>query len=95
MESVVQMDIFFFVTTLVVVVVGVLAAIFLVYAIKFIRDAYIITEIIRDEALEVMDDIEAFRREVKHKTERLSGLLGAITTARFIKRVLRPPREDD
>ena len=89
------MNIFFFVTTLVVVVVGVLLTIFLVYAIRFVRDVKIIMDIIRDEAGEVIDDIDDFRRDVRHKAKRLSGLLGAVTTARFIKRVLRPERGDD
>jgi hypothetical protein len=95
MESVAQMNIFFFVTTLVVVVVGVLAAVFLVYAIRFVRDAYIIAEIIREEAVDIIDDIDVFRRGVKDKAERLSGLLGVITTARFIKRVLAPREDKD
>jgi hypothetical protein len=95
MESVAQMNIFFFVTTLVVVVVGVLLTIFLVYAIRFVRDVKIIMDIIRDEAGEVIDDIDDFRRDVRHKAKRLSGLLGAVTTARFIKQVLRPERGDD
>lgn len=95
MESIAQMDIFFFVTTLVVVLVGTLAAVFLVYAIRFIRDARIVMEIIREEAAEVIDDIDEFRRDVRHKASRLSGVLGAITTARFIKRVLRPGKKDE
>lgn len=94
MESVAQMNIFFFITTLVVVVVGVLATILLVYAIRFIRDARLIMEIIRDEATEVIDDIDSFRRDVRHKASRFSNLLGVFTTARFIKRVLRPRKED-
>lgn len=94
MESIVQADIFFFVTTIVMIVIGVLATVFLVYAIKLIRDIYIIMEIVREEAVDVIDDIEAFRRDVKHKAERLSGLLGVVTTARFIRRVLRPDNHE-
>ncbi|MEX2369024.1 MAG: hypothetical protein WD552_01360 [Candidatus Paceibacterota bacterium] len=95
MESVAQMDIFFFVTTLVVIVSGVLLTVFLVYAIKFIRDVKIIMDIVREEAAEVIDDIDDFRRDVSHKAKRLSGLLGVVTTARFIKRVLRSDRSKD
>lgn len=95
MESVAQMDIFFFVTTLIVVVIGVLMTVLLVYAIRFVRDVKIIMDIIREEASEVIDDIDDFRRDVRHKAKRLSGLLGAVTTAWFIKRVLRPRRRDE
>ncbi len=94
MESIVQMDIFFFVTTLVMVLVGVLMAILLVYAIRLVRDVHIIAEIIRDEAIDVIDDIDEFRKDVRHKAKRLSGLLGVVTTARFIRQVLKPEKED-
>lgn len=90
MESFVQADIFFFITTIVVLVVGVLATVLMIYAIKLIRDLYIIMEAVREETVEIVDDIDAFRKEVRHKAGRLSGLLGVVTTARFIRRVLRP-----
>lgn len=94
MESIIQADIFFFVTTVVVLVIGILLAVLLVFAIKLIRDIYIILELVREEAVDVMDDIDDFRRDVKHKAERLSGLLGVVTTARFIRRVLKPKKEE-
>ncbi|MEX2514947.1 MAG: hypothetical protein WD335_02335 [Candidatus Paceibacterota bacterium] len=94
MESILQADIFFFVTTVVMIVVGILLAVFLVYAIKLIRDIYIIMEIVREEAVDVIDDIDAFRRNVRHKAARLSGLLGAVTTARFIRRILKPQKDE-
>jgi|AntRauTorckE6833_2_1112554.scaffolds.fasta_scaffold00843_12 hypothetical protein len=94
MESIIQADIFFFVTTVVVLVIGILLSILLVFAIKLIRDIYIIMEVVREEAVHVLDDIDEFRRNVKHKAERLSGLLGIVTTARFIRRVLKPKKQD-
>lgn len=93
MESLVQADIFFFITSIVMIVIGVLATVLLVYMIKLIRDIYIIAEAVREEAVTVIDDIEEFRKDVHSKAKRLSGILGVITTARFIRRVLRP--EDD
>lgn len=95
MESIAKMDIFFLVTTVVVALVGLLAIILMVYAIKFIRDARQISQLLREETIEVIDDIEEFRRDVKHKASRLSSLLKVITTARFIKRVLKPKQRED
>lgn len=89
MESIVQADIFFFITTIVTVVLGVLATVLLVYLIKLVRDVYIIAEAVREETVTVIDDIEDFRKNVHSKAKRLSGILGVITTARFIRRVLR------
>lgn len=95
MESIAKMDIFFLVTTVVVALVGLLAIILMVYAIKFIRDARQISRLLREETIEVIDDIEEFRRDVKHKASRLSSLLKVITTARFIKKVLKPKQKED
>lgn len=84
-----QMDIFFLVTTIVVAAVGILGVVFLIYAIKFIRDARFIARVVRDEMTEVIDDIEEFRRDIRSKAERFSGLLGVLTTARFIRRLFK------
>lgn len=84
-----QMDIFFLVTTIVVAAIGVLAVVLLLYAIKFIRDARLIAQVIRDEMTEIVDDIEEFRREVKGKADKFSGLLGALTAAGFIRKFIK------
>lgn len=90
METLIQANIFFFITSIVMIVVGVLATVLLVYMIKLVRDIYIITEAVRDEMVAVIDDIETFRKDVHDKAQRLSGILGVITTARFIRRIFRP-----
>lgn len=84
-----QMNIFFMVTTVVVVAVGVLAIVALVYAIKFIRDARLIARAIRDEMTEIIDDIDDLRKDVKGKADKFSGLLGALTAAGFIRKYLK------
>jgi uncharacterized membrane-anchored protein YhcB (DUF1043 family) len=84
-----QMNIFFIVTTAVVIVVGLLAVVLLVYAIKFIRDARLIAQVISDEMEEIIDDIDEFRDQVKGKAGKFSSLLGALTTANFIRKFLR------
>ena len=89
MEDLAQADIFFFVTTIAVVVITVLLVVLLVYAIKFVRDARVIAKMVLDEAHEIMDDVDEFRKNVKHKAGRISGLLGVVTTARFIRRIFK------
>jgi signal transduction histidine kinase len=88
-SSFAQMDIFFLVTTIVVVAVGVLAIVLLVYAIKFLRDARLIARAIKDEMTEIIDDIDDFRKDVKGKADKFSGLLGALTAASFIRKFLK------
>ncbi len=84
-----QMNVFFMVTTAVVAVVGILAVVMMIYIIKFVRDARVIMRSIRDEAAEIVDDIDEFRHEIKDRAGKVSGILGAITTARFIRRVFK------
>jgi len=84
-----QMNIFFLVTTVVVVLVGVLSVILLVYAIKFIRDARLIAQVLRDELTEIIDDIEQFREKMEGKADTFSNLLGAMTAAGFVRKFLQ------
>jgi Tfp pilus assembly protein PilE len=90
-----QMNIFFLVTTIVVALIGVLAVIALVYAIKFIRDARLIAEALRDELTEIIDDVEQFREKMEGKASTFSNLLGALTAAGFVRRFLQSDNENN
>jgi len=89
-----QMNIFFLVTTIIVALVGVLAVVALVYAIKFIRDARLIAKALRDELTDVIDDVEQFREKMEGKASTFSNLLGALTAAGFVRRFLQS-KEDN
>lgn len=71
MESVLKMDIFFFVTTLVVAVVGTLVAILIYYLIGVMRNMRDISETVKKEAEETVRDFQAVRKDVKESAERL------------------------
>lgn len=88
-ESLAQMDIFFLVTTIAVVIVSLLLVVFLAYAIKVLRDARMITRAIRDELTEITEDIDSFRNNVKDKAERFSGVLGVVTALSMIRKFLK------
>lgn len=89
MDSLIQADIFFFVTTIAVVVVGIAALIALVYLILFLRDVHEFFHIVRKEAAVIIDDIEAFRENIEGKANKISKLLGVLTTARAIQKLFR------
>lgn len=74
MESVLKMDIFFFVTTVVVAVVGTLIAIFIYYLIGVMRNIRDISETIKKEAEETVRDFRAVRKDVKEGAERIKKL---------------------
>lgn len=94
MESLAQADIFFFVTTIVVVVVGIAFLIVLLYLIQFLRDLNEIFHVIREEAVHVIDDIEAFRENIEGKASKLNKLLGILTTTRVLRKLYKQLRRD-
>lgn len=71
MESVLKMDIFFFVTTLVVAVVGTLVAILIYYLIGVMRNVRDISDTVKKEAEETIRDFRSVRKDVKESAERL------------------------
>jgi len=89
MESLVQADIFFFVTTIAVVVVGIGALIALVYLILLLRDIHEFFQIVRKEAAVIIDDIEQFRENIEGKASKISKLLGVLTSARAIQKLFK------
>lgn len=95
METIAQADIFFFVTTIAVVVVGLFALVALYYLITFLRDAHEIMHIIRSEASEIIDDIEQFRKNIEGKATRINKILGIFTTAQFLRKFLKRGSHDD
>ena len=71
MESVLKMDIFFFVTTVVVAVIGTLVAILFYYLIGVMRNVRDVSETIKKETEEVVRDFRSVRKDVKESAERL------------------------
>lgn len=84
-----KMDIFFLVTTLVVLLVGVLFSVVLTYLIRILRDISEITGTVRREADGIADDISAMRTEIKEGVEDVKehvedGLKAAKTYSRAV-----------
>ena len=65
MNSVLQTNIFFFITALAIVVVSALLAVVLVYILRILRDTKHISQIIRKETDLIEDDIASFRRSIQ------------------------------
>ena len=64
-ESLIHADIFFFVSTLVLVVLSIGFGIALYYGIKILRNVRDITSEIREESIEVVSDIRKLRKELR------------------------------
>ena len=87
MEDVIQADIFFFVTTVMVVLVGITMVVALIYLIKFIRDLRELAATVSEEAEELIYELEEFKESLKDKAETYGKFLGVFTTTKFLKAI--------
>lgn len=89
MEAVLKADIFFFITAIAVIIVTPLLVMALIYVIRILKRVDEVSEEIKKEALFISADVDEFRRKIKDKASNISGLLGAITAAGFIRKLLK------
>lgn len=78
MENLIQADIFFFITTIVTITLGILVSIALVYFIKILIDIREISRMARNESADIASDIQGIRREVKDEFRKNSSVLFSI-----------------
>lgn len=88
-------DIFFFITTVAVVVFSFLGAIILFYGIKIARDIQKIAEIARRESEEIIKDIDDVRGAFKQKVVSLIGVLSSMGLFRKKKRSKSKKEEEE
>lgn len=74
MNTLIHADIFFFVTTIVVVVVGLLFVIALIYLIKVLNRIKTIAEQVRDETVLFREDIHDLRDSVRREGFKVKSL---------------------
>ena len=67
MDSLIHADVFFFVTTIAVVVVGVALTVVLIYIAKIMRDIKKITGHVHDETVLFREDLAEFRADAKRQ----------------------------
>lgn len=78
MNSFVQADIFFFITSIAVIAVSALLVVGLVYAIGVLRDAKYVMKIVRQESDRVMKDVEETRAYLRQESVKFAGALGIL-----------------
>lgn len=74
METFVKADIFFFVTTIAVVLLTIILSIIMFYLISILRYIRHISQIAKDQAEELSDDIDDLREEIKTKGASLASI---------------------
>ncbi len=78
METLIHADIFFFITSIATVIIGILLAITLVYIIKILIDIREISRIARSESKDLADDIHVIRNEVQSELNRGSSVVASL-----------------
>ena len=75
MESIAKADIFFVVTTIVVIAIAVALTILLVYVIKIVKNVEHIARRVRDESDKIINDVDGARDTVKKVSKKFSRFL--------------------
>lgn len=74
MNTLIHADVFFFVTTIVVVVVGIALTVALVYLAKVLSDIKTVTQQVKEETILFREDIAELRSDVKKEGFRAGRL---------------------
>ncbi|PJE64347.1 MAG: hypothetical protein COU90_02755 [Candidatus Ryanbacteria bacterium CG10_big_fil_rev_8_21_14_0_10_43_42] len=86
MESIVKADIFFFVTTIALVLFSVAFLILLYYIIRIIRNAAYISRLIVSETEQIKSDVSEARAYVREEAVKMGYFIG------FIKALMKEPK---
>lgn len=78
MNTLIHADIFFFITTIVTIVLGILLAIALIYITIILADIREISRIARRESDEIAEDIHVLRKEVHSELRRGSSVIASL-----------------
>jgi len=73
MDTLIHADIFFFVTTIAVVVITIALTVLIVYLVKVFRNVREITEMVNEETVLLRRDIGDLRNEIRARGTRAAG----------------------
>ena len=80
MSGILQSDIFFFITSVAVVVVAIFAVIVLVYIVRILKNIKDVSDIIKKESMFIAKDIGVLRGAVVDGTAKAGRMLGRLIT---------------
>ncbi len=88
MQTLIHADIFFFISTFMLIVLGVLVAVGLYYAIGILRDVREVTARIKKASTDIERDLGALRYSVKAEGAKVKGIADLVLG--FVTRALTP-----
>lgn len=78
MESLIHADIFFFITTVIVILLGIVLVVIFIYIALILVDIRAISRIARSESADIADDIHMIRSEVQSELRRGSSVIASL-----------------
>jgi len=84
MNTILKSDVFFFITSVAVVILTILLVILIIYLIKISRDVKNIAAKAKVEANNIIDDVSSLRQNIKEQGGKFKSLAGLFTN--FIKK---------
>jgi hypothetical protein len=80
MDSIIHADIFFFVSTITTIVLGIVLTIVLIYLATILADIKEISRIARKESVDIVEDIQNIRGEVYDQLKKNSSVIMSIVS---------------
>lgn len=96
MNELVKADIFFFITSIAVVVASVVLTVAFIYLIQILRDVRYITKRVRRESDEIIEDVHEARNFIKKEVQQaldIKELIGGVVQSVFSRGRKRSPRK--
>jgi len=81
MEEILKADIFFFISSIFVVIISVVLLIALYYLIKILRDVKEISKNVNNESRLIIEDIDNVRRGIKNKGRQVGSFISKIVSS--------------
>ncbi|MES2213606.1 MAG: hypothetical protein V4473_02080 [Patescibacteria group bacterium] len=75
MSSILTSDVFFFVTTIAVVMIAVGVIVALVYIVRILRDVKTLSNKVKDEGQKILSDMNGYREDIKRQGFGLRDML--------------------
>jgi ABC-type bacteriocin/lantibiotic exporter with double-glycine peptidase domain len=85
MDTLIHADIFFFISTIALVFISLGLVIAIIYLIKILRDVSEVSHKVKEESIEIIDNVKTLRTDIKREGFRFASLL-SFFTAMFKKR---------
>ena len=79
MDTFLKADVFFFVTTICIVLITILFIVILIYLIKVFKNIEFLSKKIKEEGEEIISDVHNARIDIKSGVKKASGLISVLS----------------